>query len=391
MTNFSMVTEFLLRGFSDVWELQLVHAVLFLLVYLATLTGNLLIITVTTLDRHLHTPMYFFLKNLSILDLCLISTTVPKSVHNSLTDNSSISFLGCAAQLLLWVLFASSEIFVLTAMSYDRYAAICYPLRYEVMMSRGVCVKMVAASWLIGSVFGFMLSASTFSLPFYGSNAVPQFFCDVPSLLQISCSEDHSAIDVSVTAGVALAVICFIYITLSYVRIFSAVLRMPSTEGRAKAFSTCLPHLMVVTLFIGNGAFAYLKPPSDSPSVLDLLVSMLYTMVPPALNPLIYSLRNRDMKAALRRTLKGRLLRSPFWFDKVSRQQPNSYMDLMSTGTQEPCVLDFVSYVTMEQIEKEPSPPPAPLGAPCPAVANSTPCKTVDKDGSRAKNSAELG
>ncbi|XP_038598211.1 olfactory receptor 14A2-like, partial [Tachyglossus aculeatus] len=303
MSNVSKVTGFLLLGFSEVRELQLVHATLFLLIYLVALTGNLLIIAVTLLDRRLHTPMYFFLRNLSVLDLCLITMIVPNSVLNSLTNCNSISFLGCAAQVFLVVLFAGSEFLLLTAMSYDRYAAICLPLRYELIMNNTACGKMAATSWLTGVMFGVLYSASTLSLSFCGSNLVQQFFCDVPSLLKISCSEEHIAIDVSVTGGIALGVVCFILIIVSYVRIFRAVLRMPASEGRAKAFSTCLPHLVVVTLFVMTCFCAYLRPPSGSPSTLDLLLSVFYTVVPPALNPLIYSLRNRDMKAALGRVL----------------------------------------------------------------------------------------
>ncbi|XP_038599098.1 olfactory receptor 14K1-like, partial [Tachyglossus aculeatus] len=235
-------------------------------------------------------PMYFFLKNLSFIDLCFISTTVPKSIVNSLTSDSSISFLGCVSQLFLLILFATSEFYVLTAMSYDRYAAICSPLLYELIMNKTACMRIAAASWLSGGLFGVLLSASTFSLTFCGSNAVQQFFCDVPPLVQISCSEVHIAIDMSVAAGFFLDAVCFIYIILSYIFIFSAVLRMPSSEGRTKAFSTCLPHLIVIIIFVFTGAFAYLKPPADSPSALDLLVSMFYTVVPPTVNPLIYSL-----------------------------------------------------------------------------------------------------
>ncbi|XP_038598940.1 olfactory receptor 14A2-like [Tachyglossus aculeatus] len=305
MPNISTVTEFLLLGFSEVRELQLVHAALFLLVYLAALTGNLLIVAVTALDRRLHTPMYFFLRNLSVLDLCYISVTVPKSIHNSLTDRSSISFLGCAIQLFSVVLFAASEVFILTAMSYDRYAAICLPLRYEVVMNGRACGRMAAASWLTGGLLAVMCSAATFSLSFCGSNIVPQFFCDIPSLLKIFCSTDHVAVDVSVTAGAVLGFPGFILVIFSYVCIFRAVLRMPAAEGRAKAFSTCLPHLAVVTIFISAAAFVYLKPSSESSSIVDLLVSVFYSVVPPVLNPLIYSLRNRDMKAAMDRILKG--------------------------------------------------------------------------------------
>ncbi|XP_007664086.2 olfactory receptor 14A2-like [Ornithorhynchus anatinus] len=305
VANTTTVRGFLLLGFSEVRELRLVQAALFLLVYLATLTGNLLVVAVTALDRSLRAPMYFFLGNLSVLDLCFITVTVPNSVLDSLTDCNSISFLGCATQVFLVVLFGGSEFFILTAMSYDRYAAICHPLRYEVLMDRGACVKMATASWLGGGLFGVLFSAPTFSLSFCGSHVVQQFFCDIPSLLKITCSEEHVTIDLSVTAGVATGVVCFVSIVVSYARIFGAVLRMPAAEGRARAFSTCLPHLAVVTLFVVTSFCAYLKPPSGSPSVLDLLVSVFYVVVPPAFNPLIYSLRNRDVKAALGRVLGG--------------------------------------------------------------------------------------
>ncbi|XP_038598234.1 olfactory receptor 14A16-like [Tachyglossus aculeatus] len=316
MTSISTVTEFYLLGFSDIRELQLLHAMLFVLIYLVALLGSLLIIAVTNLDQRLHTPMYFFLKNLSCIDLCYISTTVPKSIVNSLTGDSSISFLGCVSQLFLVVLFAASELCVLTAMSYDRYAAICSPLRYVLIRNKTACMHMAAAFWLSGGLPGVLFSAFTFSLTFCGSNTVEQFFCDIPPLLKISCSEAHIAIDVSVAAAFVLDAVCFTCVTLSYVFIFSAVLRMPSAEGRTKAFSTCLPHLTVFIIYVSTAAFAYLKPPSDSPSALDLLVSVLYSVVPPTLNPLIYSLRNRDLKAALGRILKGTFPQHPCW-DKM--------------------------------------------------------------------------
>ncbi|XP_038597823.1 putative olfactory receptor 14L1 [Tachyglossus aculeatus] len=297
------VMEFLLLGFSEVRELQLVHATLFLLVYLAALTGNLLIVAVTTLDQRLHTPMYFFLKNLSILDLCLISVTVPESFFNSVTNNNSISFKGCVLQVFFFVSAVFSEVVLLTVMSYDRYAAICHPLHYEAVMNRGVCGKMAAASWLSGGLSGLMHTAAIFSEPFSGPNVIHQFFCDVPQLLKLSGPQGNIYEYSVIVLSASSFAISFAYIATSYVCIFSAVLRMPSAEGRSKAFSTCLPHLIVVTFFVSTGVSEYLIPSSNCPSGRDLLLSVFYSMVPPALNPVIYSLRNQAMKAALGRML----------------------------------------------------------------------------------------
>ncbi|XP_038597642.1 olfactory receptor 14A16-like [Tachyglossus aculeatus] len=306
MSNITTVTEFVLLGFSDIREWQLIYTALFLLVYLAALMGNLLIVAITTLDRRFHTPMYYFLKNLSILDLGYISVTVPKSILNSLTNINSISLLGWAAQVFLVLSFAGSELALLTVMSYDRYVAICHPLHYEITMPHGACVRMLAASWFSSCLNAIMYTASTFSLSFCGPNTVHQFFCDVPQLLRLTCSTDHVQEDVSLAITVCLDFFCFVLIVGSYVRIFSTVLRMPSAEGRSNAFSTCLPHLVVFTLFVTSGTSAYLKPISESPTSLDLLVSVFYAVVPPTLNPLIYSLRNRDMKAAMVRLLRRR-------------------------------------------------------------------------------------
>ncbi|XP_038598243.1 olfactory receptor 14A16-like [Tachyglossus aculeatus] len=304
MVNHTAMKEFLLLGFSEVRELQLVQAALFLLVYLVALMGNLLIVVVTDLDQRLHTPMYFFLRNLSVFDLCYISVTVLKSIHNSLTDRRSISFLGCAAQVFSVVLFETSEVFLLTAMSYDRYAAICFPLRYEVIMGRGGCGKMTAASWLSGGLERRYPHCVTFSLLFCDTNATRQFFCDIPSLIRLSCSRSYIDEIAVLGLSVFLCLGCFVCIVVSYACIFRAVLRMPAAEGRAKAFSTCLPHLVVVILFLSTSFSAHLKPPSDTPSTLNLLLSVFYTVVPPPPNPLIYSLRNRDMKAVLGRVLR---------------------------------------------------------------------------------------
>ncbi|XP_055968313.1 olfactory receptor 14K1-like [Sorex fumeus] len=303
MGNLTGSTDFCLVQFSASRELQWLHGALFLLIYLGSLLGNLLIVLLVSLDHCLHTPMYFFLKHLSLLDAGLISVTVPRLVASSFSHRSSIPWAGCLLQVLLVIHFAGSELFLLTAMAYDRYVAICHPLHYEIIMGRALCVRFAVASWGLGGLFGSLYAGGTFSLSFCGSRRVPQFFCDVPALLKISCSADHMAISISVAAGVVYALFCFVSVGFSYVSIFNAVMRIPSLQGRSKAFSTCIPHLTVITTFIVTGTAAYLKPVPDSPGLLDLLVSAFYSVLPPSLNPLIYSLRNKEIKAALGRLL----------------------------------------------------------------------------------------
>ncbi|XP_037377973.1 olfactory receptor 14A16-like [Talpa occidentalis] len=305
VTNLTAVTEFMLLGFPTQGTMDFLHPLLFSLVYLCALLGNGLIVLITTLDRLLHTPMYFFLRGLSFTDLCLISATVPKSIANSLRHSSSISFPGCVVQVFMMVISASTEFYLLTSMSLDRYAAICHPLHYDVIMSRDRCVQLTAVSWLGGGVISVMLTAGTFSLSFCGSNVVHQFFCDIPQLLAISCSGNLVRKILPIIISVMLNMSCFTFIVISYVHIFSAVKKIPSTEGKAKAYSTCLPHLLVVVLFLSTGCFAYLKPTLDTPSMSDLVISMFYTMVPPTFNPVIYSLRNQAMKSAVGRLMKG--------------------------------------------------------------------------------------
>ncbi|XP_074046295.1 olfactory receptor 14A16-like [Macrotis lagotis] len=304
MPNFTMGTGFLLMGFSNNWELQILLAFFFLLIYLVALIGNLLIFILISLDENLHSPMYFFLKNLSFLDFCFISTTLPKSIKNSLSHSHSISFMECVLQLFLVIFFAASELFLLTMMSYDRYVAICQPLHYEVIMTRGTCVKMAAVSWFSGGFFGVLLSTTTSNLPFCSSKEIHQFFCDVPSLLSLSCSDVHIAVDVTLATAVALGSLCFISIAFSYAPIVLTVLKIPTTEDRSKVFSTCVPHLIVLIIFLTTSFIVYLKPPQkQSDSILDLLLSIFYTVVPPPLNPLIYSLRNKDIKNSLKKLI----------------------------------------------------------------------------------------
>ncbi|XP_065509239.1 olfactory receptor 14J1-like [Caloenas nicobarica] len=296
MSNSSSITQFLLLPFADTRELQLLHFWLFLGIYLAALLGNGLIITTIASDQHLHTPMYFFLLNLSLLDLGYISTTVPKSMANSLWNTSAISFLGCAAQLFMFLFFISAEYSLLTIMSYDRYVAICKPLHYGTLLGSRACVHMAAAAWATGFLYALLHTTNTFSLPLCKGNAVDQFFCEIPQILKLSCSHSYLRKLGLMVVSACLAFMCFIFIVVSYVQIFRAVLRIPSEQGRHKAFSTCLPHLAVVSLFVITGSFAYLKPPSISSPSLDLVLSVLYSVVPPAVNPLIYSMRNQELQ-----------------------------------------------------------------------------------------------
>ncbi|XP_065510691.1 olfactory receptor 14J1-like [Caloenas nicobarica] len=299
MSNNSSITQFLLLAFTDTRELQLLHFWLFLGIYLAALLGNGLIITTIACDQHLHTPMYFFLLNLSLLDLGSISITVPKSMANSLWDTRVISFAGCAAQVFFLAFLLGAEYFLLTIMSYDRYVAICKPLHYGTLLGSRACVHMAAAAWATGFLNALLHTANTFSLPLCKGNALHQFFCEIPQILKLSCS-DASLREVWLSVVSVLVVFgCFVFIVLSYVQILRAVLRIPSEQGRHKAFSTCLPHLAVVFLFLSTAIFSYLKPPSISSPTLDLVVSVLYSVVPPAVNPLIYSMRNQQLKDAL--------------------------------------------------------------------------------------------
>ncbi|NWX43665.1 O14J1 protein, partial [Steatornis caripensis] len=304
MSNSSSITQFLLLAFADTRELQLLHFWLFLGIYLAALLANGLIITAVAWDHHLHTPMYFFLLNLSILDLGSISTTVPKAMDNSLWNTRTISYSGCATQFFFFLFIITAEYSLLTVMSYDRYIAICKPLHYGTLLGSRACVHMAAAAWGTGFLYALLQTANTFSLPLCQGNALDQFFCELPQILKLSCSHSYLREVWLLVFSACLAFGCFVFIVVSYVQVFRAVLRIPSEQGRHKAFSTCLPHLAVVSLFTSTALFAYLKPPSISSPSLDLLVTVLYALVPPAVNPLIYSVRNQELKDTLKKLKK---------------------------------------------------------------------------------------
>ncbi|KAM6224502.1 olfactory receptor 14C36-like [Rhynchocyon petersi] len=303
MPNSTMMMEFILMTFSDVWELRIVHAVSFCLMYLVTLIGNFLIVIVTTFDKNLHTPMYFFLRNLSILDACYVSVTVPNSSVNSLLDSNVISKAGCVAQVFLVVFFVYVELLFLTIMARDRYVAICQPLHYPVIMNPRVCVQMTLASIISGLFYAGFHTGNTFRLPFCHSNVIHQFFCDIPSLLKLSCSDTFNNEMIILASSLGLGGGCFIFIIKSYIHIFSTVLKFPSGADRTKAFSTCLPHILVVSVFLSSGIYVYLRPSPISSTIQDMILSVFYSIIPPLFNPIIYSLRNEQIKSAIRKNL----------------------------------------------------------------------------------------
>ncbi|XP_025029401.1 putative olfactory receptor 14L1 [Python bivittatus] len=293
---------FLLLDFSKHWEVQIIYLSLFLILYLMTVTGNILIITAIVFDHHLHTPMYFFMMNLAMQDIGSVSVIIPKAIFNSLMKIRYISYSGCVAQVLLFVFFLDSDVALLTVMAYDRYVAICNPLQYEMTMNRKACTIMVSSVWIASLLNASLHTIVTFITPFC-SNIINQFLCEIPYLLKVTCS-GLSVFNIGIIVFSATLVIgCFAFVVVTYVHVFCAVLRIPSVQGRKKAFSTCLPHLTVFSLFVFTGAFAYLRPISDSPSHFDFIITIMYSIFPPMMNPLIYSMRNKKIKAALSRFL----------------------------------------------------------------------------------------
>uniref|UniRef100_A0A452IAQ0 Olfactory receptor n=1 Tax=Gopherus agassizii TaxID=38772 RepID=A0A452IAQ0_9SAUR len=297
MSNQTTLTEFLLLGFSDVRELQILHFVMFLVIYLVGLMGNLLIITAVVLDHHLHTPMYFFLLNLSILDFGSISVTIPKSMVNSLINTRVISYPGCVTQVFLFLLFVTTDLALLTIMAYDRYVAICQPLHYERVMNRRACVQMAASAWITGIVYSALHTGNTFRLPF--CHEINHFFCDFTPVIKLSCSDTRPIELVTLVLASIFTLPPFLLTLISYVCIIITILRIPSTTGRQKAFSTCSSHLIVVTIFYGTLNIVYLSPKTPTLRDLNKVFSVFYTVLTPLVNPIIYSLRNKNVKEAL--------------------------------------------------------------------------------------------
>ncbi|XP_029425405.1 olfactory receptor 1361-like [Nannospalax galili] len=299
--NQSLVTEFLLLGLSWQPQQQQPLFLLFLIMYLATVLGNLLIILAISTDSRLHTPMYFFLCNLSFVDVCFSSTTVPKVLANHLLGSQAISVSGCLTQMYFLCLFADMDNFLLAVMAYDRFVAICHPLHYTAKMTHQLCILLVTGSWVIINLNSLLHTLLMARLSFCADNVIPHFVCDVSPLLKLSCSDTHLNEMMILTVGSLITFIPFVCILVSYIQITCAVLRVPSTRGRWKAFSTCGSHLTVVSLFYGTIIAVYFNPSSSHSAEKDTAAAVIYTVVTPMFNPFIYSLRNRDLKRALRK------------------------------------------------------------------------------------------
>ncbi|XP_064145038.1 putative olfactory receptor 5AK3 [Loxodonta africana] len=298
--NATEVTEFFLLGFGGQHKFRHVLFTVFLVIYVTSMVGNIGMILLIKTDSRLQTPMYFFLQHLAFVDICYTSAITPKMLQNFIVENKSISFMGCVIQLLVYATFATTDCYLLAAMALDRYVAICNPLRYPIVMSRTVCIRLVVGSYVMGSINASVHTGFTFSLSFCKSNIINHFCCDIPSILSLSCSNINiNILLLLVFVGFNLTFTMTVVI-FSYIYILGAILKMSSTAGRKKAFSTCASHLTAVTIFYGTLSYMYLQPHSNNAEENMKVASTFYGIVIPMLNPLIYSLRNKEVKEALK-------------------------------------------------------------------------------------------
>ncbi|XP_063791599.1 olfactory receptor 5A2-like [Pseudophryne corroboree] len=308
--NRSSVSIFLVVGLSETPEPQLQIFLIFLHIYLITVVGNIVILVVISSDQRLHTPMYFFLANLAVIDILLSSVTVPKLLFILVTAQKAISYAECITQLYFFQLFMVVECYTLAVMAYDRYVAICFPLNYSLIMSRAVRFRMVIACWGSGLVNSVVQSVSIGQLDFCRQNKVDHFFCDVTPLFKLSCSDTRVGEALFMIVVVAAGMGPLIFILVTYGRIIAAVTKISTSRGRFRTFSTCISHFTVVALYYGSGIFSYIWPSSTYAMDKDVkVVAVLYTIMTPMLNPIIYSLRNREVKLALKKALGFRSIR----------------------------------------------------------------------------------
>ncbi|XP_025236014.1 olfactory receptor 2G3-like [Theropithecus gelada] len=301
-TNFT-VTEFVFLGLSSEPKMQLILFSMFLFFYLSTVAGNVIIIIIIQMEPCLQTPMYFFLTNLSFLDICYTSTNVPQMLSNLVGKRNTIPFSSCATQMYFSLSFGMIECVLLGVMAYDRYVAICHPLHYTFIMDQNTCIQLAVISWSSSFLSSMVINVLMLSLPYCGPNILNHFFCEVPSVLTLACTDTSFTELVVFIFSIIIVFVPFLLITVSYVRILQSLLRMRSASGRYKALSTCTSHLTVVTLFYGTAIFMYMRPQSRSSWAGGKIIAVFYTVITPMLNPLIYSLRNQDVKGALRRAI----------------------------------------------------------------------------------------
>lgn len=302
-SNVTTMMEFVLLGFSDIPNIRWILFGTFLVIYLTILMCNGIIILITKIDPALQTPMYFFLSNFSFLEICYVTVTIPRMLMDLLSQKGNISLLACATQMCFFFMFGGSECLLLTVMAYDRYVAICNPLHYTVVMNQKVCVQLVTASWLSEVPIVIGQTWQIFSLPFCGSNTINHFFCDIPPVLKLACGDTFVNEIAVYAAAVVLIAVPFLLIVASYGKIISNILKLSSARSKAKAFSTCSSHLIVVVLFYGTATITYLQPKPNESEGIGKLISLFYTILIPTLNPIIYTLRNKDIMAALKKLL----------------------------------------------------------------------------------------
>ncbi|XP_045877771.1 olfactory receptor 1N1 [Meles meles] len=312
MENQSSISEFFLRGISESPEQEQLLFGIFLCMYLVTFSGNVLIILAISSDPHLHTPMYFFLANLSFVDIGLTSSTVVKMLANVQSQHHTISYAGCLTQMYFFLMFGDLDSFFLAVMAYDHYVAICHPLQYSTVMSRRVCGLLLALCWVLTHIVALTHTLLMAQLSFCVAGEVPHFFCDITPVLKLSCSDTHINELMVFALGGTVLIVPFICIVISYIHIISAILRVRTSGVGSKAFSTCSSHLCVVCVFYGTLFSTYLCPASVASVKKDIAAAAVYTVVIPMLNPFIYSLRNKDMKGALKKLLSSKRILSSY-------------------------------------------------------------------------------
>lgn len=304
MANQTTVTEFFLLGLTSGPKTRFVLFGMFVIVYGITLMGNVVILMLIWLDSQLHTPMYFFLSNLSFVDIWYITSIIPQLLTNLWIPKKTISFAGCGAQIYFFFGLAITECVLLAVMAYDRFVAICYPLRYTLIMNQKVCIKLALAAWFFGFLLAMVHVVNTLQMPYCGPNVINHFYCDILVLLKLVCADTHLNEMIVFVIAVLILLCPFSFILITYVHILITILKIRSTQGRRKAFSTCVSHMTVVALFYGSAMFMYMRPGSSHSPDQDKMASLFYCIVTPMFNPMIYSLRNKDVKGALVKVLQ---------------------------------------------------------------------------------------